>query len=61
MDCIYHGHMIKNADAWGIAKGQLILLVLFLAHIFPFIVNNGNISTCGTDERKYLKRTYNEL
>ena len=53
--------MIKNAEAWGIAKRQLILLVLFLAHIFPFIVNNGNISTCGTDERKYLKRTYNEL
>ena len=61
MDCIYHGRMIKNTDAWGIAKGQLILLVIFLAHIFLFIVNNGNILTYGKDERKYSKRKYNEL
>ena len=50
MDCIYHGSMIKNTDAWGTAKGQFILSVLFLAHIFLFIVNNGNILTYGTGE-----------
>ena len=52
----------KNDDAWGIAKGQLILLVLFLAHIFSFIVKTmGTFLTHGTDERKYLKRKYSEL
>ena len=35
-------------------------LVLFVANVL-FIVNNGNILTDGTDERKYLKRKYNEL
>ena len=53
--------MKKNTDTWGIAKGQLILLVLFLAHIFLFNVSNGNILTYRTDERKYLKRKYHEL
>ena len=33
MDCIYRDCMTKNANAWRIAKGQLILLVLFLAQI----------------------------
>ena len=41
MDFIYHGCMTENADAWVIAEGQLILLVLFLAHIPLFIVYNG--------------------
>ena len=46
----------------NIAKGQLILLVLFLAHIFSFIVKTmGTFLTYGTDERKYLKRKYSEL
>ena len=54
--------MKKNDDAWGIAKGQLILLVLFLAHIFLFIVKTmGTFLTYGTDERTYLKRKYSEL
>ena len=56
MDCIYHGCMTKNASAWGIAKIQLILFVLFLAHILLFVVNNGNNLTYRTDEKKYLKR-----
>ena len=61
MDCIYCGCLTKNAGTWRIAKGQLILLMLFLAHILVFIVNNGNILMYRTDERKHIKRKHNEL
>ena len=36
-------------------------LVLIVGFFFFMIVNNGNILTDGTDERKYLQRKYNDL
>ena len=34
---------------------------MFVVVVIFTIVNNGNILTDGTDERKYLERKYNEL
>ena len=35
--------------------------LMLIAIVFFTIVNNGNILTDGTDERKHLERKYNEL
>ena len=44
------------------ARGeQLMLLLLIVFFTVVFIVNNGNILTNGTSERKYLQRKYKEL
>ena len=57
----------QSMDSWNrdyerVTSSFLIVffLVLFVANVL-FIVNNGNILTGGTDERKHLKRKYNEL
>ena len=51
-----------NRDCERVTSSFLIdfFLVLFVANVL-FIVKNGNILTGGTNERKYLKRKYNEL
>ena len=48
-------------DHWFRTKGQLILTILLMFLFVFFIVNNGNILIDGRNERKYLKRKYNEL
>ena len=40
---------------------QLILTFFIVLIIALFIINNGNILTDGTDEKKYLQRKYNKL
>ena len=35
--------------------------LMFVVVVIFTIVNNGNILTDGTDERKYLERKFNEL
>ena len=45
-------------------RGQLILLlviVFFFFFVVLLIVNDGNILTDRTNERKYLQRKYNDL
>ena len=42
-------------------KGQLILRLILLVLLFLFIVNNGDILTGRADERKHLRRKYNDL
>ena len=42
-------------------KEQLILMLFFLTQGLGFIVNNGNILTDRTNERKYLQRKYDEM
>ena len=45
-------------------RGQLILLlviVFFFFFVALLIVNDGNILTDRTNERKYLQRKYNDL
>ena len=36
-------------------------IFFFILCVLLFIVNNGNILTDGRDERKYIRRKYNEL
>ena len=46
-------------------RGQLILLLVIVFFFFFFVVllnvNDGNILTDRTNERKYLQRKYNDL
>ena len=46
---------------WQRTKEQLIFLLVCVTNAFVFIVNNGNILSDGTDERKYLQRKYDEM
>ena len=65
MKRIYHGCFIKNA----VGTNKIILadercfsfIFFFILCVLLFIVNNGNILTDGRDERKYIRRKYNEL
>ena len=45
----------------GQSKGQSILLFLYLIYAFILFVNNGNILTDWTSERKHLQIKYNEM
>ena len=51
----------QSMGAWNKTKEQLILLFISLMYALVLIVNNGNILTDGTDERRYLQRKYNGL
>ena len=44
-------------------RGEQLILLLIIVFFFTvvFIMNNGNILTDCTNERKYLQRKYNEL
>lgn len=53
--------MDQSLGAWGRAKEQLILLLFFLTQDLLFIVDNGNILTDRTNERKCLQRKYDEM
>ena len=46
---------------WHRKKEQLIFLLKWCITYAFFIVNNGNILSDGTNERKYLQRKYNEM
>ena len=53
--------MDQSMGAWNKTKEQLILLFISLMYALVLIVNNGNILTDRTDERRYLQRKYNGL
>ena len=50
--------MGQSMGARKITKEQLILLFLRTIWTGTLIVNNGNILSDGTNERKYLRRKY---
>ena len=53
--------MDRSLGARYQTKGQSILHLILLVLLFLFIVNNGDILTGRTDERKHLRRKYNDL
>ena len=53
--------MDQSLVAWEKTKEQLILLLFFLTQDLVSIVNNENILTDRTNERKYLQRKYDEM
>ena len=53
--------MDRSLGARYRTKQQLILHLILLVLLFSFIVSNGDILTDRTDERKHLRRKYNDL
>ena len=53
--------MERSMVTWQRTKEQLIFLLFLVTHALVFIPNDGNILSDGTDERKYLQRTYDEM